>query len=205
MIPAIAFMFSGLDAVFAASAMIGGTLFLLRMLLLLFGIGHGDDVSGLEVGHVDIGHADSGGSEISHHGDSEGGFRLFTVNGAMGFFMIFGLLGLALHRGSHLGEVTSILGGFIGGFAMMALLGWILLLMQGLASSGTIDNRNAVGQIGSVYLNIPENGTGQVEVCVQNRLRVMDAVADDHGAIKTGERVEVINLISGNTLVVRRC
>lgn len=196
MIPAIAFPFSGLDAVFAVSAVVGGVMFMIRMILLLIGVGHDGDFSGMD-------HGDVGGHDFSHV-DGVDGFHLFTVNGAMGFFMIFGLLGLALHRGSHVGEAMSIVGAFAGGTAMMAAVAKLFQVMQGFQSSGNLDYRSAIGQIGAVYLNIPEDGSGQIEVCINNQLRVMDAVSDDHQPIKTGERVEILNLIGANTFVVRR-
>lgn len=195
MIPAIAFPFSGLDAIFFISAVVGGLMFMIRMVLLLFGIGHDGDFSGM-------GHADVGGHDFAHDGTD--GFHLFSINGVMGFFMVFGLLGLALHRGSHVGEALSIVGAFAGGTAMMAAIAKMFQLMQRFQSSGNLDYRSAIGQLGSVYLSIPENGAGQVEVCINNQLRIMDAVSDDQQPIKTGERVEVINLIGANTFIVRR-
>ncbi|MCE5230946.1 NfeD family protein [bacterium] len=195
MIPAVV-LFSGLDAVFAISAILGTILFIVRIVFMLMGMGH--DIS------ADVGHLDVGSQDLPHdHGaGTEGGFRLLTVNGLMGFFMIFGFLGLALHRGSGVIESLSIIGATAGGLAMMAVIAWLMHYMQSWASSGNIDVHSAIGQQATVYLTIPENGTGQVEVCMQNRLRIMDATSEDLKPIKTGERVEVVNLVA-NTLVVR--
>ncbi len=183
-------MFGGftnsLDLIFLGSAGLGGILFLVRMALSLLG-GH-DDVDGMDAS------LDHGG-----HGD----FQLLSLHGLTSFFIVFGLLGLALHRGSGVSELWSIIGATIGGVAMMALMAKLAQTMQGLVSSGNIDNHRAIGQRGSVYLNIPAAGTGQVEVCIQGRLRVLDAVAADRRPIKTGERIEVVALEGSNTLVVR--
>lgn len=197
MIPA-AFLFSGLDLIFAISAIVGGGLFILRLALLLFGIGHDGDFSGADMGHVD-----AAGDAAGHDAGQGDGFRLLTVNGGMGFLMMFGLLGLALHRGSHVGETLSIIGAFAGGVAMMALMAKLFQVLQGLVMSGNLDYHGAVGQQGTVYLTIPEAGAGQVEVCISNRMRVMDAIAEDKKPIKTGERVDIVE-ITGNTLIVRR-
>lgn len=43
------------------------------------------------------------------------------------------------------------------------------------AGEGTINIRNAIGSEGSVYLAIPKNGTGQVQVIVQGSLKTFDA------------------------------
>lgn len=195
MIPAV-IPFTGLDVIFAICAIIGGVLFVLRLLLTLIGFGHDGDMSGMDVGHVDVGGHDIGGSHA--------GFQLLSINGVMGFFMIFGLLGLALRRGSQVGDALSVIGGFAGGVAMMAVIGKMFQFVQGLAVSGNIDYRGAIGQQATIYLHIPDNETGQVEVCINNRMRILDAVSEDHKAIKTGERVDVVDLLGANTLIVRR-
>ena len=71
-------------------------------------------------------------------------------------------------------------------------------------ADGTIQLDNAVGQEGSVYLTIPEGGSGQVRVTVQGALKIFDAVSESGGEIPTGENIKVTKVISGSTLVVRK-
>ena len=63
---------------------------------------------------------------------------------------------------------------------------------------------NAIGQEGSIYLTIPAGGVGKVQVTVQDHLRIFSAVARKQGRIRTGERVTVVGVSSGNTLVVEK-
>jgi len=80
----------------------------------------------------------------------------------------------------------------------------LLLQMKRLQSEGTLDIRNAIGQTGSVYLTIPANGSGQVQVTVQGSLRIFNAVSQDKNKISTGAGVRVTDITADNTLVVEQ-
>jgi membrane protein implicated in regulation of membrane protease activity len=193
--------FNSLDRIFLISTLLGGALFVARLALNL--IGHHGEFGD---GGVDVGHADIGGMshDIGAHG-TESSFRLLSVQGLTAFFLMFGLMGLALHRGSRVGEVTAIFGAFLVGVATMALMAKLAQMMQHLQSSGNVDIGQAVGCSGVVYLHIPAGGgTGQVQIDVMNHLMVLDAMAEDKQEIKTGERVEVVEVIAGNVLVVKK-
>ena len=63
---------------------------------------------------------------------------------------------------------------------------------------------NAIGAQGSVYLTIPADGIGKVQVVVQERLINLNAVAEGDEDLKTGDGVEVVSLTADNMLVVRK-
>ena len=87
---------SSLQWVFALSAMVGGLLFFIQ-LILMFLTGGGDDVMDLEDG-ADVDHADADTS-----------FKLLSFQGMTAFFMMFGLVGLAMNLGSGFGPGTSMI------------------------------------------------------------------------------------------------
>lgn len=186
---------NGLEQVYFCAAALGGLFFLLRMLASMFG--HGDH------GDVDV-TVDASDPSLHHVGDSDGSFKLVSVQGLVGFFLMFGLVGLALSRESHVAPGWSVVGAFVAGGLMMVLVAWIAAEMRNLQSSGNVDMKNAVGQQGSVYLSIPADGSGQAQVAVQGRMRIYDAVSKEKTPIKTGERIEVVEVVSGNILVVRK-
>jgi hypothetical protein len=70
--------------------------------------------------------------------------------------------------------------------------------------SGTLDYRNAVGQVGNVYLRIPAAmaGPGQIEVLVQGRLRTVQAFTRAGRQLANNERVRVTDLMDETTLLV---
>lgn len=195
-----------LEAVYWAAAILGGVLFVVRLLLMLIG-GFADfggdvgDAAGIDLG--DPGGVDPGSIDVGHPGDTVASFNLFSFQGIAAFFMMFGLSGLTLlSTGIH--QVLVILGSLsIGVFAM-----WVIsqLYRQAyrLQSDGTVDIRNAVGQTGRVYLRIPSEGTGQVQVAVQERMREFDAVSADQSPIASGEFIVVEAILDQRTLVVRK-
>jgi hypothetical protein len=78
--------------------------------------------------------------------------------------------------------------------------------MQGMKSDGTIDYKNAIGNIGTVYIPISprRKGIGQIEVQLQGRLAVVGAVTDEEEEIETRTAVRVKDLIDTRTLLVER-
>ena len=224
--------FDALDRIFLLFAFGGGLLFLGRVAMTLLGGGgdgtHGNlDASGSGLGgdavHLDgglAGHAGDGAGNThaadagaahagaAHHDDannaSDASFRLLTMQGLMAFFLMAGLAGLALHRGSALGWIISALGAFLVGLATMVLVAKIFQWALRLQSSGNVSIWQAIGETGTVYLGISGQEPGQVQICIQNHLKVVDAITADQQPIETGERVFVIDVVNDKTLVVRK-
>ena len=71
-------------------------------------------------------------------------------------------------------------------------------------SSGNIDMNNAIGKTGRVYLALRKSEMGRVEIIVQGKLTVYDAVSENKEEIEMGEQVKVVRLINDKTLSVVR-
>jgi len=194
----------GLDTAFAFSAIVGGFLFLVRLALMLFGGDHDaghDGVDHADMGH-DVSHADGPDHTDGDSGDSGNAFRLLSIHSLTAFLLVFGLIGLGLHRQLDLHPFIAAPGAFLAGVAAMALIASLFSFMHGMQSSGTLDMRNAVGQEGNVYLTVPASGSGQVEITIQGRRQTFNAVTDGEAGLPTGSRVRVVRVVSGSTLVV---
>jgi len=190
------FGLSVIEVIYWASTIIGGTLFILRLGMMLIGgnLGSdGGDISG-DAGDIDI---------SGDHADADISFKLLSVQGLTSFFMMFGLVGLALLK-ANLHVLITILGGAIAGLVTVGATGVIFSQMKRLQTEGTIKIQNTVGSEGTVYLTIPKNGTGQVQVIVQGSLKIFDAVSSNKNQIATGEKVRVSGVASGNTLIVEK-
>jgi len=192
-----------IEIIYWGATIIGGTLFILRTILMLVWAGldthdfepppEADLFAGQDV------HIDTQSMEI--HPDSDFSFRLLSMQGLTAFFMMFGLVGLALVK-AHLATPLTILGGGAAGLLAVWLISLVFFQMRRLGSDGTIDIHNAIGQNGSVYLPIPAVGTGQVQVTVQGALKIMDAVSKDGQTFKTGEAIQVTGVLDQKTLIV---
>ena len=179
-----------IEIIYWASTIIGGTLFILRLVMMFVGGDFSDDGldSALEVG-------DHAGADIS--------FKLLSVQGLTSFFMMFGLVGLALLKANQ-PVLLTVIGGMLAGLATVAVTGVIFTQMKRLQTEGTINIQNTIGTEGVVYLTIPKNGTGQVQIIVQGSLKIFDAVSSHKNVITTGEKVRVSGISSGNTLIVEK-
>jgi membrane protein implicated in regulation of membrane protease activity len=181
--------FTALEYFFLACAVIGGVLFLFRLGLFFLGGGDAD---------ID---ADIPGETGS--GDTDDSFRFLSIQGLSAFFLMFGLVGLALLR-EGVYQAVSLIAGVAAGVFTVWVVSQIFVQMKKLQSDGTLQMKNAIGQEGTVYLNIPQDGTGQVRITVQGRLRIFDALSANHQPIFTGEGIRVIKLVSGKVLVVEK-
>lgn len=187
---------SWIEIIYWASTIVGGTLFLLRVILMFMGGGFSDDGldSALDSGHLEI---------SGEHADADLSFKLLSVQGLTSFFMMFGLVGLALLK-ADVPVFLTVLGGMLAGLVTVAISGLIFSQMKRLQTEGTIDIQNTVGKEGSVYLTIPKQGSGQVQVITQGSLKIFDAVSSNKSVIATGEKIHVVGVAGGNTLIVEK-
>lgn len=180
----------GWNTIYLICAVAGGVILALRVVLMLVGLDQGDapDVS-MEIDTPD-----------AHTGFGNGASFL-SLQSIAGFFTMFGLVGMGLLQiGSS--EIVSLLGALGAGLLTAWATGMIFLQMRRLQSEGTMVITNAIGQVGSVYLTIPEQGSGVVTVTVQGAQRSLDAVSEHGQRIPTGSMVRVVSITAGKILVV---
>lgn len=185
-----------IEIIYWASTIIGGTLFLLRVIMMFVGGDAGDSAPDTV---IETGGDLASGAQV----DADISFQLLSVQGLTSFFMMFGLVGLALLK-AGLPVLVTVLGGMIAGLATVAVSGLIFTQMKRLQTEGTINIQNTVGTEGKVYLTIPKNGTGQVQIIAQGSLKIFDAVSNSKNMIATGEKVHVVGVAGGNTLIVEK-
>lgn len=203
---------SPLEKVFFLCAGGGGLLFILRLVLLFLGGHHDSDFGGDTGGDIggDIASGDTGldahgdGSFDHDHHDSDSSFKILSLQSMTAFFMMFGLVGLALSRQSRLASFWAVLGALIGGSFALWVIGRIFRSMKYLQSDGTLDIKNAMFKEGTVYLTIPAEGEGKVQITVQDALREFTAVSAEKKEIKTDEQVRVVDIKNGSILVVKK-
>ena len=182
--------FNGLERFFLACAIVGGFFVLLKLVMQFVG---GDT-------HTDV-NVDSDINIDSGHADSDVGFRIISLHGLSAFFMMFGLVGLALYRQSQMEVLIAIIGAVAAGMATVWVIGKLFQGAARLQSSGTLKTTDAVGSTGTVYLTIPEGGTGRVSLNFKNRLREFDATEKNGLMVPTGTPIRILQ-VNANILVV---
>ena len=204
---------TGLQKAFLTVGIVGSLVFLIQFVLMLLGgdsDGDADVSADAEMG-VNAGDGADGvidhvpeGTEVDHvHADSDVGFKLLSLQSLSVFLMMFGLVGLAVNKGGKYGDGASLAAGFITGFIFMYLVAKMFAFFKSLQNSGTMNLNNAVGQEGRVYLSIKPNESGQVEVVVQEHLKIFSARSSDDTEIPTDTRVKVVSVMN-NVMIVER-
>lgn len=133
------------------------------------------------------------------------GFQFFTFKNVIAFFTVFGWTGLICLEQGYTNSTTIIIS-TIAGLIMMVLTTLLFFWMASLSASGTLKIKNAIGEIGEVYLPIGEkrSSIGKIQIKVQGSLRELDAITDAEDILKTQEIVRVTEVVSSEILLVER-
>lgn len=178
-----------IQKVFFVCAIAGGTVFVIRTIMLLIGLGTDTDVG-----------------EAVHSGmaDTDVSFHFLTIHGITAFFLIFGVTGMVVLK-SRDSEWLAVGAGIAAGLLVMFMIAKIFSSMRRLQTEGNIRMENAIGQEGVVYLNIPPGGIGKVQVSIQGSLKIFDArTGAAKELIRTGDRVKVVEVTPENMLIVEK-
>jgi len=156
-----------------------------------------DDMSGPETDIPDDGTPE--GHLISDEGQF--GIRLFTLRSVTAFFAVGGWMGVAAIDW-NLSDFMAVVLAIIAGSLALYFVAWVVYTFLRMQQSGNIRYENAVGKEGEVYLTIPPNGRGKVNVIVQERLCEIEAVSNANRPIRTGEKIVVVDIAEDGVLVV---
>ncbi len=181
---------------FAAPAIIGTAFFIIRLVLMTTGFGHGHDVDAHDVVLSD--------HSTDHHSDPSQAFKALSLQSIATFMMGFGWVGLGAYRGWGMNVVESLFLGILGGVAMVWLLAVLLRNMYKLHASGNISINSALNHVGDVYVTVPAagHGRGQVRVTINNRQRIYNATSTAPTDLPPSTRVRVVEINQDNTLSV---
>ncbi len=133
----------------------------------------------------DIDTADDADIDIEH--DS-----ILTIDTIISFLNGAGWIGVICIRYTKITTLMVIPITMATGLVTLYFAYFLIKKLKTLESSSTIDNKSAIGNVGTVYLTIPPagEGKGQIQVDVQGRLKTVDAKSDK-GELKTGEKILV--------------
>lgn len=132
-----------------------------------------------------------------------GGGGIFSIKPLTGFFLGFGWVGgMLLDAGQSL--MLAILIAGLTGAAFMALVLAMFRAIYRMRSDGTVRIEDAMGAIGTVYVTIPPQKAagGQVVVNFSGRQETLAALTGGERAIASGEKIKVLGVIDGRTVLV---
>ena len=166
-----------------------------QFVMMFFGFGDHDVGGGHDVHAGDV--------HDSHGGAHADGLSIVSVRTVTAFFFGFGWSGaLAIRQGYS--TFVAVLIALLVGIFFMAIVYTLMRTVYSLWASGTVDYKNAVGHVGDVYVSIPakETGSGQIQILVQGRMRVVSAFTKAGRDLAGGSKIRVVGLIDQNTLLV---
>lgn len=176
------------EQIYWAVALVASAVFLILMLMTFLG-GEATDISG------DV--------DVEVEGDAGIGFQFLSFKNLIGFFTIFGWSGIACIDAGLSNSVTVIIS-VLCGLLMMTAMAALFYYLAKLQSSGTLNLKNAIDQIGEVYLTIGANRSkiGKVSINVQGTLRELDALTDETHDLVQSNVVKVKDITANGILIV---
>jgi membrane protein implicated in regulation of membrane protease activity len=196
-----------METLFLFCAAIGGTIMAFQFVMTLVGLGgaEGDfDVDVPDDFDADLAHA--GDSHLGHVGHDHGSTWLFGVlsfRTLVAAVTFFGLLGLTANA-ADMSVATQLILALLGGLAAMYGVHWIMMMLKGLGSDGTLRIQRAIGRTGTVYIPIPphKQSAGKIQLKIQEQLIDYPAMTAAGEKLPTGAKVVVVGLIGQGTLEV---
>jgi len=218
-----------LDTTFTLAALIGGTVLVFQFVVMLLGLSHDGDLSGVhgadisgggDVGSTHFGDAHVAGADMSadhagwdHSADANVGdhsvaswfYEVLSIRTLSAAVTFFGLTGKTTMAYDYSPLVSFVLA-TLAGLAAMYIVYWLFKQVYKLQHTGTENIRNAIGTSAVVYVPIPGKraGAGKVTFRLQNRLVEYQAVTEDENRLATGEKVVVVAIVNSDTVRVAR-
>jgi len=193
---------TALNQFFYGGAAFFTLIFLWQFVGMLIGLSHGGDFDM----HADAG-ADVQVDSLEAHSmhdavESTVAFHILSVRAILAFFTLFswaGALYLNIGRSTSQSLILALAWGAAGWVVVAVLLHWL----RKLAETGTRRLSTALGQTGTVYVDIPAGGQGEVRVAVSGVVSMVKARAAGGQAIKAGSPVTITRLLDINCVEVR--
>ncbi len=197
---------SPLNQMFYALAVFFSALFGWQLVSSFSALGDGDlDASADDVdladGDGDATWVDTDGDAFDQDSESLETFRLLSIRSILAFGTLFSWAG-ALYLQRSLFPGLALLRALLWGLAGMVTVALFFWLLPRLTEEGTANLDTAIGQIGTVYMDIPEGGVGQIKVLVSSTTSFVRARSHDGRYLPAGTAVRVISRPDSSTLGV---
>jgi hypothetical protein len=189
---------SALNKVFVCSAVAFSLLFIWQLIMTLWGVGsHGAD----HIGGAGLSGGVEGPGHLGTHDFSGDAFTLISTRSILAFGTLFSWAG-AIYLAGGTPILLTLLYSFVWGAIAMFGVSLILYFLLRMQEQGNVSVSWALGEKGTVYINIPENGAGKIRVMTRGVMSVINARSSDGSPIIAGARVKVINVVNQNTVEV---
>jgi membrane protein implicated in regulation of membrane protease activity len=155
-----------------------------------------------------------GGGDVDTHVDMEGphhapetadaadaAFKMISVRSIVAFFTLFTWAG-ALYLREGATPTSALTRAVLWGVAAMVLVSLLVYGLRRLTQSGNVRLDLCVGTDGTVYLDIPAGGEGEVRVLCGGAMTHLKARAAGGSAMKAGQSVRIARILGSNVVEV---
>ncbi len=192
---------------FYGAAVFFSAIFLWQFISSLIGMSGAEDVNMDADVDVDV-HADID----LHAGDIEAGsaadavettavFRMLSIRAVLAFLTLF-FWAAAMHHDAGTSLTWAIAYGTFWGLGAFVVVALAMNLMRKLAETGNPRLQTCVGTRGTVYLDIPADGTGEARVTVSGVVSHVKARTDDGKPLKAGTQIQVVRTLGPTTIEI---
>ena len=133
--------------------------------------------------------------------DTVAAFKMISLRSLLAFFTLFTWAGgLYLSRG--MAVTPALTRSLLWGLAAMALVSALVALMRRMTETGNVRIASCVGAGGTVYLDIPVGGDGEIRVLCSGVMTHLRARNRGGAALKAGAKVRVLAVTGPNSVEV---
>ena len=186
---------TALNHCFFYGAAVFSVVFLWQMVMALMGLGGHDVDVDSHVETTDVHHTPDDADQ------SMAVFKLLSVRSILSFFTLFTWAG-GLYMSRDIPVFQSLVYAVAWGLAAMVVVSSLLFLMRKLSETGNIKVSSCVGTSGTVYLDVPAGGMGEIRVLCSGVMTHLKARCASGGALKAGAQIRVTNVLDANTVEV---
>lgn len=148
----------------------------------------------------DVGHDhDTGHDDAAHSGAVA--FTLVSIRSLVAFGLLFSWSG-TLYLMSGIAFIWAVAYSFFWGFAGMLTVSFLIYKLLRLQETGDSTVWSALGEEGTVYMNIPSEGAGKVRIMVNGVLKFVDAHSVAGKPLEQGTKVRAVRIIDDKTVEV---
>ncbi|GHT90849.1 hypothetical protein FACS1894122_02140 [Alphaproteobacteria bacterium] len=132
------------------------------------------------------------GDDVGDTAQHSNYFTFLSLQSILAFLMGFGWIGLTGVREWHLSTWLSFMIAITAGAAFMALSVWLMSQVKKLNKVRESDLNKSVDRVGKAYTRFSPSGVGQIQMELDGKLSVVDAVSRSSEEIKAFEQVRVV-------------
>ena len=180
-------------------------LFLWQFISALLGLaGEGADAeldvdADIDIDGVDL--DDLEAANIEGAAESIASFKILSIRAVLAFCTLFCWAG-AMYLDADMATSRALIFASLWGLAAWVVVALLVHFIRKLAETGTPRLASCVGHRGTVYLDIPDTGFGEVRVIVSGAVTRVKARGRNGQAFNTGTPVKVVRTLDANTIEV---